>query len=72
MKGKQGAQLTFQSVPANRPPLMARYQAECLKILTAQGAPLRKALRSDCEVDRFGVQVRDRLLVEGLSAGPPS
>jgi len=51
---------------------MARYQAQCLKILASQGAPLREALRSGCEVDRFGVQVRDRLLVEGLSAGPPS
>jgi len=51
---------------------MARYQAQCLKILASQRAPLREALRSGCEVDRFGVQVRDRLLVEGLSAGPPS
>jgi hypothetical protein len=35
--------------------------------LPAQRAMLRKALRSGSDVERFGVEVRDRLLVELLS-----
>jgi hypothetical protein len=41
------------------------------QVLAAQGAALGKALRKRSEVDRFGVQVRDRFLVEGLGADAP-
>lgn len=44
-------------------------QTQGRQIRPTQRAPVRETLRSSCEVDRFGVQLGNGLLVEGFRAG---